>query len=142
MGSLEGFVVLKLPQYFLQRARKLAQNLLHSDSDLIETSRHAVSSPLTSVAVRRHLVVPSSLSTLSPCVIHRPLSSLVVAPPPLVASCRVVPRPRLSHLCPRSEGTAALPHPSPSRRRREKIPSIMVVLLSNDDASSRPPPPV
>ena len=27
-GSLVGFVVLKLPLYFLQRARKLAQNLL------------------------------------------------------------------------------------------------------------------
>jgi hypothetical protein len=35
MGSLEGFVVLKLPQYFLQRARKLAQNLLDSDSNLM-----------------------------------------------------------------------------------------------------------
>jgi len=51
----------------------------HSTS-LIETSRHAASSPLTSATVRRHLVAPSSLSTLSPCVVHRPLSSLVVAP--------------------------------------------------------------
>ena len=70
----------------------------------------------------------SSISaiTLSPCVVHRPLSSLVVAPPP---SRRVVPRPRLSCLRRRSEGTAASPHPSPSRRRRGKIPS------------RRPPPP-
>jgi hypothetical protein len=51
-------VVLELPQYFFQCARKLAQNLLDSDSDLIETSQHAASSPLTSVAVRRHLVAP------------------------------------------------------------------------------------
>ena len=39
-------------------------------TSLIETSQHAASSPLTSVAVRRHLVAPSSLSTLSPCVVH------------------------------------------------------------------------
>jgi hypothetical protein len=128
-----------LHQYFFQRARKLAQNLLNSDSDLIETSRHAASSPLTSVAVRRHLVVPSSLSTLSPCVVHRPLSSLVVAPPLL--SCCVVPCPSLSRLRPRSEGTAASPHPSSSCRRRGKIQSIVVVLRSDDDASRRPPPP-
>ena len=56
-------MVLELPQYFFQCARKLAQNLLDSDSDLIETSQHAASSPLTSVAVRRDLVAPSSLST-------------------------------------------------------------------------------
>ena len=84
-------------------------------------------------------VAPSSLSTLSPCVVHRPLSSLVVAPP--LSSCRVVPRPHLSCLRPRSEGTAASPHPSPSRWRRGKIPSIVVVLRSDDDASRRPPPP-
>ena len=58
----------------------------------------------------------------------RPLSS---PPPPHVASRRVVPRPRLSRLRCRSEGTAASPHPSPSRRRRGKIPSIVVVLRSD-----------
>ncbi len=49
--------------------------------------------------------------------------------------------PRLSRLCCRSEGTAALPHPLPSRRRRGKIAPIVVVLRSNNDASSHPPPP-
>ncbi len=49
--------------------------------------------------------------------------------------------PHLSRLCRRSEGTAASPHPSPSRRRRGKIPPIAVVLRSDNDASSRPPPP-
>jgi hypothetical protein len=33
-GSLVGFVILELPWYFFQHARKLAQNLLDSDSDL------------------------------------------------------------------------------------------------------------
>ncbi len=74
------------------------------------------------------------LSTLSSTDRSRPLSS---PPPPLVASRRVasrrvasrrvVPRPRLSRLRCRSEETAALPHPSPSRRRRGKIPSILCV---------------
>ena len=50
--------------------------------------------------------------------------------------------PRLSRLCCWSEGTAALPHPSLSRRRRGKIPPIVVVLRSNNNASSRPPPPL
>jgi hypothetical protein len=82
------------------------------------------------------------LSTLSPCVVHQPLSSLVVAPPlssRRVASRRVVPRPRLSRLRCRSEGTAASPHPSPSRRRRGKIPSIVVVLHSDVNALRHPP---
>ncbi len=100
--------------------------------------QYTASSPLTSVAVHCHLVVLSSLSTLLPCVVHRPLSSLVVASPP--PSRRVVPCPRLSLLRCRSEGTAALPHPSPSRRRRGKIPPIVVVLRSGNDTSSRPPP--
>ena len=76
----------------------------------------------------------------------RPLLS---PPPPshrvasrCVASRRVVPRPCLSRLRCRSEGTAASPHPSPSRQRRGKIPSIAVVLRSDDDASRRPPPPL
>ncbi len=67
----------------------------------------------------------------------RPLSS----PPSPLLSCRVVPRPRLSCLRRRSEGTAASPHPSPSRRWRGKIPSIVIVLRSDDDASRHPPPP-
>ena len=49
--------------------------------------------------------------------------------------------PRLSRLCCRSEGTATLPHPSPLRRRRGKIPPIVVVLRSDNDTSSHPPPP-
>jgi hypothetical protein len=90
MGSLEGFVVLKLPQYFLQRARKLAQNLLNSDSDLIETSRHAASSPLTFTS--------SQSTAISSRLHHSPLSRLALStdrsrplsspPPPLIASRR------------------------------------------------------
>ncbi len=100
MGSLVGFVVLKLPQYFLQRARKLAriivvlknypsiswqharklaQNLIDSDSDYLMRPPDMPSPPpfpsqSAAISSRLH-------STLSPCVVHRPLSSLVVAPP-------------------------------------------------------------
>jgi len=79
--------------------------------------------------------------TLHSLALRRPPTALVPCrrlPPP--SRC-VVPRPHLSHLRRRSEGTAASPHPSPSRRRRGKIPPIVVVLRSNNDASSRPPPP-
>ena len=101
-------------------------------------------SPSTDISSRLHR---SPLSRLAPSTDRsRPLSS---PPPPSrrvayrrVASRRVVPRPRLSRLRRRSEGTAASPHPSPSRRRRGKIPSIVVVLRSDDDASRRPPPPL
>ena len=139
-GCFVGFVVLELPQYYFQHARKLAQNLL--DSDLICLRRHLLppylpSSP--SIAIPSRLHHHSPLSRLASSTDRsRPLSS----PPPL-SSCRVVPRPCLSRLRGRSEETAASPHPSPSpsRRRRGKIPSIVVVLRSDDDASRRPPPP-
>jgi hypothetical protein len=99
------------------------------------------SSPLTSVTVHRHLIATSSLSTLSPCAVHRPLSSLVVSPPPLSLR-RVVPRPRRrGRLCSRSEGTAASPHPLASSRRWGKIPPVVIILRSDEDASRRPPPP-
>jgi len=98
-----GFVVLKLTQYFLQRARKLAPT--HITRPL---HHHASSSKASCL---------DGLSSPDTC----PLSS----PPPLSS--------HLSH-------TAASPHPSPSRRRRGKIPSIVVILHSNDDASRRPPP--
>jgi hypothetical protein len=96
MGSLEGFVILKLPQYFCCAPENLLKTCSTLDSDLMETESPPdmppPASPLTSVSVvRRHLVAPSSLSTLSPCVVHRPLLSLVVAPPPLVASRRPSP---------------------------------------------------
>jgi hypothetical protein len=77
---------------------------------------------------------PSSSAAISSRLHHSPLSHLASStdrssplslPPPL-SSRRVVPHPRLSRLRRRSEGTAALLHPSPSRRRRGKIPSIVV----------------
>jgi hypothetical protein len=84
-------------------------------------------------------------STLHSLALCRPQTALVLCrrpPPPLVASRRVVPCPRLSRLRCRSEGTVASPHPSQSRRRRGKTPSTVVVLRSDDDASRRPPPPL
>jgi hypothetical protein len=142
-GSLVGFVVLKLPLYFLQRARKLAQNLLKTcstlDSDLMETDLLPTCRPY----LRRSRPPPSRCAfiTLHSLALRLPPTALVPCrrPPPL-SSRRVVPRPRLSHLRRRSEGTAASPHPSPSRRRRGKIPPVAVVLRSDVDAR-RPPPP-
>jgi hypothetical protein len=46
-----GVCGLRSTPVFFQHARKLAQNLLDSDSDLIETSRHAAPSPLTTSPV-------------------------------------------------------------------------------------------
>ncbi len=89
---------------------------------------------------------PSPSTAISSCLHHSPLSRLAsstdrsrpLSSPPPLSSRRVVPRPRLSRLRRRSEGTAASPHPSWSRRRRGKIPSIVVVLRSDDDATRRP----
>ena len=91
-GSLEGFVVLKLPQYFLQRARKLAQNLLDSDSDLMRPPDTPPPPPLppaqSSAAISSRLH-HSPLSRLASSTDRfRPLSS---PPPPLVASRRPSP---------------------------------------------------
>jgi hypothetical protein len=59
-------------------------------------------------------------------------------------SRRVVPHPCLSRLRRWLEGTAASPHPSPSRRRQGKIPSIVAILRSDDDddALHCPTPPL
>jgi hypothetical protein len=123
-----------LPQYFMQRARKLAQN-----SDLLRPLDKPPPPPLP----------PSQSATISSRLHHSPLSCLASStdhshplslPPPRLTR-RAVPHPSLSCLRRWLEGTAASPHPSPSRRRRGKIPSISVVLRSDDDASRRPPPP-
>jgi hypothetical protein len=139
-GSLERFVVLKLPQYFLQRARKLSQNLLDSDSDLMRPP----DTPPPPPYLRRSLP-PSRCAfiTLHSLALRLPLTALVpCCRPPPPSRCVVPPHPRLSRLRRRSEGTVASPHPSPSRWRRGKIQSIAVVLRSNDDASRCPPPPL
>ncbi len=130
MGSLEGFVILNYPSIIFAARQKTCSKLSLPPPPYD-----------TSVAVvRRHLVAPSSI-TLHSLALRRPPTALVPCrrPPPL-SSRRVVPRPRLSRLRRRSEGTAASPHPSPSRRRRGKIPPVTVVLRSDDDAR-RPPPP-
>ena len=137
-----GFVVFKLTQYFLQRARKLAQIVVIkitpvlfflaarqktcscTDRLRLPTPTHITRPPTTMPrAPKRRALTGCRRLTLVPCPHPPPLSS------------------RLSRLSRRSEGTAASPHPSPSRRRRGKIPSIVVVLRSDDDASRRPPPP-
>jgi hypothetical protein len=144
-------VVLDLPQYFFHAP----ENLLKTCSTLILIW---LSPPATSCLLPPYLrrsPPPSrrAFITLHSLALRRPPTTLIPCrqPPPLVASHRVasrrvvsrcvVPRPRLSRLRRWSEGTAASPHPSLSRRRRGKIPSIVVVLRSDDDASRRPPPP-
>ena len=145
-----GFVVLELPQYFFQRARKLAQNLLDSDSDLIETSRHAAFSPLP----------PSPSAAISSRLHHSPLSHLASStdrsrplslPPPshrvalslaLVLVVSVVGRRGQWHCCIRCRcaGGGGRSHPSwlPAPPLYSRRPTSALVATS---ATTSPPPP-
>ncbi len=147
MGSLVGFVVLRLPQYFLQHARKLAQIVvLKLHQYFLQHARKLAHAQMIDSDSQLQLISPDLSTTMPRAPKHRALAGcrrLTLVPcrrPPPFLSRRVVPRPRLSRLRYQSEGTAASPHPSPSRRRRGKIPSIVIVLRSDDDASRRPPP--
>ena len=108
-GSLVGFVILRITPVFFSARQKTCSKLL-----LIETSTPPPPplplSPSATISSRLHHSPPLSRlasSTDRSC----PLSS---SPPPLVASRRVVPRPHLSRLRRRSEGTAARSDPSSS----------------------------
>ncbi len=111
-GSLVGFVVLKLPQYFLQRARKLAQIVdLKLPQYFLQHARKLAHAQMIDSDSQLQLISPD-LSTTMPRV-HRALTGcrrLTLVPcrrPPPFSSRRVVPCPRLSRLRRQSEGTAA-----------------------------------